>query len=230
MDNFDFNFNNQNNTVDNDSFLVDDSFEVSTPINQKIAEENRLFATALKKEVLDWLEIIITAVVSVVIIFTLLFRVATIDGPSMKETLHHGDKVIITNFAYTPKRGDIVVVSRNYNNTLEGVIDSQMPIIKRVIATAGQEVDIDFEKGIVYVDGKALDEPYTNTPTNRKFDVQFPVTVAPDCVFVLGDNRNDSLDSRDSSIGNDGMVDTRYILGKAIYRIFPFDDFGGLYK
>lgn len=227
MNNFD---NNQNISVDDGSFYVDNSSEISTQINEKIAQDNRMFVDVLKHEILDWLEIIITAVVSVVVIFTLLFRVATIDGPSMKETLHHGDKVIITNFAYTPKNGDIVVVSRNYNNTLEGVNDSQMPIIKRVIATAGQTVDIDFEEGIVYVDGKALDEPYTNTPTNRQFDVKFPLTVAPGCVFVLGDNRNDSLDSRDSSIGNDGMVDTRYILGKAIYRIFPFDDFGGLYK
>lgn len=228
MDNF--NVNNQNPSVDNDSFLVEDPIEFSAQINQKIAEEDRMFANVLKREILDWLEIIITAVVSVVIIFSLFFRVATIDGPSMKETLHHGDKVIISNFAYTPKKGDIVVISRNYDNTLENVKDSQMPIIKRVIATAGQTVDIDFEKGIVYVNGKALDEPYTNTPTNRQFDVQFPLTVAPGCVFVLGDNRNDSLDSRDSSIGNDGMVDTRYILGKAIYRVFPLDDFGGLYK
>lgn len=214
--------------VGDDSFSVGDADEITYDINERIAKKNNNLASALKKEVLDWLEVVITAVISVVVVFTLFFRVATIDGPSMKETLHHGDKVIITNFAYTPKNGDIVVISRNYNNTLEGVVDSQMPIIKRVIATEGQTVDIDFEKGIVYVDGKALDEPYTSSPTTRQFDVEFPLTVSPDCIFVLGDNRNDSLDSRDSSIGLDGMIDTRYVLGKAVYRIFPLDDFGGL--
>ena len=180
------------------------------------------------KDIFEWLEVIVTAVVSVVIIFTLFFRVATIDGPSMKETLHHGDKVIVTNFAYKPKSGDIVVISRNKENSQNFVAESQMPIIKRIIATEGQKVDIDFETGEVYVDDKLLEEPYISTPTKRKFDVEFPVTVAPGCVFVMGDNRMDSLDSRDSSIGNEGMVDTRYILGNAIYKIFPFGDFGKL--
>lgn len=218
------------NNFDDKVFHIDDTEEVSKNITESFKKENNFFLSAVKKEVLDWLEVVITAVISVVIIFTLFFRVATIDGPSMKETLHHGDKVIITNFAYRPKNGDIVVISRNYNNTIEDVNASQMPIIKRVIATEGQTVDINFEKGIVYVDGKALDEPYTSSPTTRQFDIKFPITVSPGCIFVLGDNRNDSLDSRDSSIGLDGMIDERYVLGKAIYRIFPLDDFGGLYK
>lgn len=226
MDNFEDKFTIE--PISNNIYCVDGPTEFANTINEKILQENNRFTSIFKKEISDWLEVVITAVISVVIIFTLFFRVATIDGPSMKETLHHGDKVIITNFAYTPKNSDIVVISRNYNNTLEGVIDSQMPIIKRVIATEGQTVDIDFEKGIVYVDGKALDEPYTSSPTTRQFDVEFPLTVSPDCIFVLGDNRNDSLDSRDSSIGLDGMIDTRYVLGKAVYRIFPLDDFGGL--
>lgn len=228
MDNF-----NQENIIpqpSNDGFIVSDVETVAQEIDEEISETQKPFLSAVAKDVFEWLEIIVTAVVSVVVIFTLFFRVATIDGPSMKETLHHGDKVIITNFAYTPKYKDIVVISRNYDNTLENVTTSEMPIIKRVIATEGQEVDIDFEKGIVYVDGKALDEPYISTATKRQFDVEFPLTVAPGCIFVLGDNRMDSMDSRDSRIGNDGMVDTRYVLGKAIYRIFPFDDFGGLYN
>ena len=101
-----------------------------------------------------------------------------------------------------------------------------MPIIKRVIATEGQTVDIDFENGVVFVDGKRLIEPYTRTPTNLSYDVKFPITVKKNCVFVMGDNRNDSLDSRSSSIGDGGMLDKRYILGKALIRIFPFDKFG----
>ena len=183
----------------------------------------------ITSEAFEWLEVVVTAVISVVVIFTLFFRVATIDGPSMRETLHHGDKVILSKFVYEPNNGDIVVISRNYKNSQNLVTQSQMPIIKRVIATEGQKVDINFETGEVYVDDKLLDEPYISSPTKRSFDVEFPVTVAPGCVFVMGDNRMDSLDSRDSSIGNDGMVDTRYILGRAIYKIFPFNDITKLY-
>ena len=117
-----------------------------------------------------------------------------------------------------------MVVSRNVDNSLETVSDE--PIIKRVIALEGQKVDIDFALGVVYVDDKPLDEPYTKTPTNAQYDLQFPMTVPEGCIFVLGDNRNESLDSRDSSIGNNGMIDTRYVIGRAIFRIFPFDEIG----
>ncbi len=182
--------------------------------------------TSPKKAVFEWMEVIITAIIAVVIIFTFIFKVVTIEGGSMKETLHHGDKVIISNLFYTPERGDIVVVSRNIDNSVDE--ESSAPIIKRIIATQGQTVDIDFEQGIVYVDGVALDEPYTRTPTNLKYDIEFPVLVSDGCVFVLGDNRNDSRDSRSSLIGDNGMIDTRYILGKAILRILPFDKVGGL--
>ena len=180
----------------------------------------------VKKFVFEWLEIIITAIIAVVIIFTFIFKVVTIEGGSMKETIHHGEKVIISNMFYTPKNGDIVVISRNIDNSVDE--ESSAPIIKRIIATEGQTVAIDFEQGIVFVDGVALDEPYTRTPTNLKYDIEFPVLVDDGCVFVLGDNRNDSRDSRSSFIGNNGMIDTRYILGKAIFRILPFDKIGGL--
>ena len=92
------------------------------------------------------------------------------------------------------------------------------PIIKRVIAPEGQTVDIDFVEGIVYVDGVALDEPYTNTPTTLFEGVSFPLTVEDGCIFVLGDNRNDSLDSRSREIG---QIDKREILGKAIFLAIP---------
>jgi signal peptidase I len=115
---------------------------------------------------------------------------------------------------YQPSRGDIVVVTKpNSENE---------PLIKRVIALEGQTVDIDFSKGIVYVDGEALDEPYVNTPTNLRYDVKFPITVPKGDLFVLGDNRNGSLDSRSSRIG---FIDTRYVLGKVYLRIFPLGAF-----
>lgn len=182
----------------------------------------------LKKEVFDWVEVLVHAILVVIICFSFLFRVATIDGPSMEDTLHNGEKVIITNLFYTPKVGDIVVISRNTENSVYTINDTDTPIIKRIIASEGQTVDIDFEAGVVYVDGVALDEPYTKTPTNQKYDIEFPVTVSEGCVFVLGDNRNDSFDSRASQIGDYGMVDTRYILGHAVFRILPFDKMGKL--
>lgn len=177
------------------------------------------------KEAFEWIEVIVSALLVVVIVFTFVFRVATIVGDSMQNTFFEGQKVIITNWFYTPKAGDVVVVSRNAENNGEATNENG-PIIKRVIAVEGQQVDIDFMNGIVYVDGVALDEPYTKTPTNLKGDVEFPVIVPEGHVFCLGDNRNESLDSRFSRIGDGGMIDKRYILGKVTLRILPFKDFG----
>lgn len=214
---------NRNGTDNGESgFFVDTEYANTlpdTPEPEKPTAAQELF---------EWLEVLATAVITVVIIFSLVFRVATISGSSMQNTLFNGDKIIITNFAYTPKRGDIVVISRNAENSVEAVENGQVPIIKRVIATGGQTVYIDFERGVVYVDGTALDEPYAKEPTTRKFDVEFPIYVPEGYIFVLGDNRNDSKDSRDSEIGEGGLVDTRYVLGHAVLRIFPFSSFGRL--
>ena len=191
----------------------------------EIAEEP-LEKKQFKKDVFDWVEILVHAILAVVLCFSFLFRIATIDGESMTNTLQNGEKVIITNLAYEPKAGDIVVISRNRENSVYTANVGNKPIIKRIIATEGQTVDIDVEKGVVYVDGVALEEGYTRTPTNLKYDIDFPVRVDEGCVFVLGDNRNNSLDSRSSQIGDYGMIDTRYILGHAVCRIFPFDKIG----
>ena len=184
-----------------------------------------------RKDIFDWLDIVVSAVIAVIVIFCFLFRVVTIQGESMENTLYNNERVIITNMFYEAKQGDIVVISRNTHNSATEV--TQGPIIKRVIATEGQYVDIDFVKGKVYVgydlaNMVELDEPYTKTLTTRKADVDFPVYVDEGCVFVLGDNRNESMDSRYSSIGDNGLIDTRYILGHAIFRIFPLDRMGGL--
>ena len=147
------------------------------------------------------------------IIFLMFFRVVVVEGTSMNQTLLDGDYLLLLNrtFYGKPEQGDIVVISKDS-------YDHGVPIVKRVIATEGQIVDIDFETGTVYVDGVALVEPYLNTPTNVQGGVQFPLEVEDSCVFVMGDNRNRSKDSRYYEIG---MIDTREILGKAIFLVLP---------
>ncbi len=174
-------------------------------------------------EAFDWIDSIVFAVIIMITVFTFVFRIVGIRGESMEDTVLEGDKVMISRLFYHPENGDIVVISRDHYNTPGRPAEGSEPIIKRVIATEGQTVDIDFEEGVVYVDGEALDEPYTKTPTHRQDDVEFPLTVKKGCVFVLGDNRAVSKDSRDSGIG---QVNVKYILGRVVLRIFPFNRFG----
>ena len=155
---------------------------------------------------------------TVMIVFLLIFRMIVVSGDSMYNTLVDGDYLIlISNLFYKePQYGDIIVASK-------ASFDDGKPIIKRVIATEGQTVDIDFEQGIVYVDGAALEEDYTYTPTNVAQGMAFPLTVEDNCVFAMGDNRNGSHDSRSPDIG---QIDRREILGKAIFLFLPGTDRG----
>ncbi len=205
-----------------------DAFEYELEIQNETEKNNSKKSFSFKDELFDWLEILITAIIILVVLFSFVFKTVTIEGRSMQDTLRQGEVVVISKLGYKPQRGDIVVISRNANNLLSNT-DGNKPIIKRIIATQGQVVDIDFKSGRVYVDGVALIEDYTKTATNLRGDIDFPVVVKEGCVFVMGDNRNDSTDSRNSSIGDNGMVDTRHILGKALFRVFPINSFGGLY-
>lgn len=212
---------------------MDEMIELQELEQIKTEENEPENKPGLQKELFDWLDIIVSSVIAVVIVFTFFFRVVTIKGKSMQNTLFENEKVIISDLFYEPQYGDIVVISRNTDNSPELTVQSSEPIIKRVIATEGQYVDIDFDAGKVYVgydlgNMVELDEPYTKTLTTRRADVNFPVYVDEGYVFVLGDNRNESLDSRYRQIGKDGLVDKRYILGHAVYRLFPFDRIGGL--
>ena len=169
-----------------------------------------------QRTVLSYLHDLVFGLVAVLLVFMLLFRVIIVSGPSMKQTLQDGDCLILLSsiFYKNPQPGDIVVASKSSFKNGE-------PIIKRVIATEGQKVDIDFVNGVVYVDDVALKEDYVNTPTNLFEGMEFPVVVENGCVFVMGDNRNDSKDSRSPEIG---MVDRREILGKALLLAIPGKD------
>ena len=152
----------------------------------------------------------------VLLIFLLIFRIIIVSGDSMRMTLVDGDYLLLLNnlFYHQPEQGDIVVISKQS-------FDNGSPIVKRVIATEGQTVDIDFEAGIVYVDGEALQEDYINNPTHNNLGTGFPLVVAEGCIFVLGDNRAVSRDSRDPMIG---QIDKREVLGKALFLFFPGTD------
>ena len=191
-----------------------DNFELfDQPEEKKVKKVSGNNATDFQKTVLSYLHDLVFGLVFVLLIFMFVFRMVVVSGPSMMQTLQDGDSLILlSNVLYkNPQYGDIIVASKNSFKDGE-------PIIKRVIATEGQTVDIDFTEGIVYVDGVALDEPYTNTPTNLFEGTSFPLTVKEGCVFVLGDNRNDSLDSRSVEIG---QIDKREILGRAIFLAIP---------
>lgn len=166
-----------------------------------------------KKNLILYLHDLIFWLVGILLVFLLLFRVIVVSGDSMYKTLWDGDYLLLlSNLFYNePKQGDIVVISKK-------TFDDGTPIVKRVIATEGQTVDIDFANGVVYVDDVPLEEPYTNSPTYDTSGTHFPLTVDEGCIFVLGDNRGVSKDSRSWEIG---QIDKREVLGKALYRFLP---------
>ena len=172
--------------------------------------------TAKGRDLYEWVQSLVGSVLVVVAIFTFVIRMMGVDGHSMLNTLQHGDRLLVVNsmLYHDYKYGDIVILRKN------GVFDDD-PIVKRVIAVEGQTVDIDFAEGIVYVDGEALEEDYIREPTYTAEGTEFPLTVPEGSIFVMGDNRNGSSDSRDYRLGT---VDTRYVIGKAAVLIFPGPD------
>lgn len=176
--------------------------------------------SSFNRSVMEWVETIVMAVVFVTVVFTFVARVITVDGISMEPTYYNGDRVLSTTLAGAPHQGDVVIVV----NALDE------PIIKRVIATEGQTVDFDKESGEVMVDGEVvpgsvygIEDGITYVTDLPGQVLEFPQTVPEGCVFVMGDNRDNSLDSRFVEVG---MVDTRNILGKVFFNLFPISKFG----
>ena len=167
------------------------------------------------QNLLEWYEALISAALVLVLIFSFFFRIIQVDGSSMVPTLVNGDKLIVWGAGYTPQRGDVVIV--------DSYTSYGKPLVKRVIAKGGDTVSIDYATGTVAVNGEVLQEDYIAEPTYLGYDVQFPYTVPKGTVFVMGDNRNASLDSRSSSIG---CIAEEDILGKVLFCFLPLEDAG----
>lgn len=166
----------------------------------------------LENIVYDWARSLAAAVVSVVLLFAFGVRLIGVSGPSMQDTLYTGDRLVVLGSLLSGfEAGDVVVVN-DYNAELSETI------VKRIIAVGGQTVDIDFASGVVYVDGEALEEPYIKEPTYTTEGTEFPLTLAEDEVFIMGDNRNHSTDSRSPKLG---PVKRGYLQGKAVFLLMP---------
>ena len=189
---------------------------MSRKIRKLTPDEIEKQEIASRKNIYDWIQCLASALIVCVVLFMFFIRVIDVKGTSMYPTLNNQDKMLVSDVFYRPKAGDIVVFKKDQ-------YDPDKALVKRVIATEGQEINIDFDKGIVYVDGEPLEEDYINELTTTKLDFIGPQTVPEGCVFVMGDNRNMSTDSRKSEIG---MVDNRLIIGKVYCVIFPLSSFG----
>lgn len=182
-------------------------------------EQTASFGISVKRDLFSWLQALVFALIILIFSFTFLGRIISVDGTSMYPTLHHRDMLLLQCVGYQPKAGDVVVL----NKPFDGITT---PIVKRIIATGGQTVRIDYTKGLVYVDDAPLDEPYINEVMRDPGEGYLNYVEVPQgSVFVMGDNRNASSDSRDADLG---VVDQRYILGRALWVIFPFDNLGAV--
>lgn len=166
---------------------------------------------ASSRETYDWIQCLLVALIICVLIFMFCVRVIDVIGASMNPTLYNGEKMLVSGLFYKPKVGDVVVFKKDE-------YDPNKLLVKRVVAVEGQEINMDFENGIVYIDGVAIAEDYISEPTYNKLDFIGPKTVPEGCVFVMGDNRNASVDSRKAEIG---MLDSRLIIGRAYCVIYP---------
>ncbi len=182
-------------------------------MNEIIQDEKK---SSFLSEIFDFLEIFVFSACFVILLFTFAFRLARVDGPSMEDTLIENEVLVVSDLPYEP--GDVIVfyeVSGRFHES----------IVKRVIATEGQVVDIDFSTWTLKVDGEVVDEPYRKLTRDvfRTSDLKYPYTVPKGHIFVMGDNRNHSADSRSSELG---PIDTRQVVGKVLFRVAPLNRLG----
>lgn len=199
-------------------------------INGERNSEGTNMSSGIKKEnkkesflssLYDWIEVVSISVIIVIMIFTFVARLSTVDGDSMYPTLIDGERLIVSDLFYSPENGDIVVLQ-------EKNAFFTSPLVKRIIAQEGQTIDFDYENWGVYVDGEKLTEPYINRELEKamkNYGSPDSVTVPEGHIFVMGDNRNHSTDSRDSLVG---FVEYDEIIGKVVFRLFPFSRIGAV--
>lgn len=184
---------------------------------KRVARQGQSEPQSPGREMYQNVRTLVTVLAVLILVFTFVARIIVVSGPSMENTLQNGDAMLVWSLGYTPEQGDVVVLTkRSYQE------DS---IVKRVVATGGQTVDIDYATGTVYVDGVALEEDYIKEQMQVPSygDMVNHVTVPEGCLFVMGDNRNQSADSRYPEIG---IVDERCVIGRVVAVIFPFSNFG----
>lgn len=217
--------------MNNNQNIVTESQETQSGI--ETSSQNNKKKTTFLGEFFDYFELFIFSACAVLILFSFVTRLCRVDGPSMLNTLHDGEMLLVSDLLYTPERGDIIVFHQTGNDTG----DLNEPIVKRVIATEGEWLHIVKNSNnsltvTVYDEKKEnpiiLDELYANYENGTGAYYSYPddpIQVPEGCLFVMGDNRGNSLDSRSHSIG---FVDQRRVLGKVLYRLTPFDKFGSI--
>ncbi|MBQ2881190.1 MAG: signal peptidase I [Clostridia bacterium] len=202
--------------TENEDIILDEEVESQEKSNEKQGKKKEK-STPLQ-DFVEIVDAVVIAIVSAILVLSLVFRTGYVDGPSMMSTMLDGDRYIVSGLFYTPKVGDIVVFQP------EMVANDYSLWVKRVIATEDQTVDINGD-GEVYVDGIKIEELYLDshqkTLLKSHSKIEFPLTVPKGHVFVMGDNRLDSKDSRDI-----GCIDVRKVLGKVLLRFYPWDSFG----
>ncbi len=181
------------------------------------------------KELLDWVVAIVIAVVVALIVRNYVLTLVKVQGQSMEPTLQNADRLYVNRLFYEPEKGDVVIfVSES---------DPNHPYVKRVIATAGDTVYIDFSTGDVFVNGRLIEENYIKEKTylmgsyiheqieNGTYSPENPIKIEEGYIFVMGDNRNNSKDSREL-----GPIPIDEVLGGAVFRFWPFENFGSVHE
>lgn len=214
----------QNTPIENNNIIIQESPKVTESAeNSKELTDNDFPSQkhAFLSSFIDYVEVFVSAICVVLVIFSVLFRTCTVDGGSMNYTLINGEVLIVSDFLYTPERGDVIVFHQTGTKN--------MPLVKRVIGLGGETVTIDFSSWTVSITDKngqttVLDEPYAKTDGQRNYQGIHEYVVPEGCLFVLGDNRNASMDSTD--LYNVGFVDSRRVIGRVIIRILPIPKIG----